>query len=104
MKKLLTAVAMLVAFALGGPAVAGHQGMQCGSYPDMASQLIERFGETPLPITFISSQEVFQFYANKETGSWTVLRIRGEIACMMASGNGLGEVIEITPVVPGDPA
>ncbi len=102
MKKLLTAVAMLV--ALGGPAVANHQGLQCGSYPDMVSQLIERFGETPLPITFIGAQGVLQFYANKETGSWTVLRITGEIACMMASGNGLGEVIEITPVVPGDPA
>ncbi len=102
--KLLTTVAMLVAFAIGGPAVASHQGgLQCGSYPDMVSQLIERFGESPLPITFIGAQGVLQFYANKETGSWTVLRIRGEAACLMASGNGLGEVIEITPVAPGAP-
>ncbi len=101
MKQLLTAVTMLVALAFGGPAVANHQGIQCGPYPDMVSQLIERFGETPLPITFIGTQGVLQFYANKETGSWTVLRVTGETACMMASGESLGEVIEITP---GDPA
>ena len=101
MNKLLLTAAVLGAFAIGGPADAGHpspQGMQCGRYADLVSQIEGRYGEAALPITFISQRGVYQFYANMETESWTVLRVTGQVACIVAAGDGLGEIIPV-----GDP-
>ncbi len=96
MKKLLTAVAMLV--ALGGPAVA--QGT-CGIYASMIVQLDMKYGETRWGAGMSGPQVVFELWASVESPyTWTLLKVypSGQ-ACIMAVGDNWQVD---PPVVPGE--
>ncbi len=94
-KSLALAAAIGMAAFIAAPAAANHQGIQCGPSSDMVSQLLNQFGESPLPFSFEETNRVLYFFANTETETWTVLRVTGNVACMVASGKGLGGAIEI---------
>ncbi len=91
-------LAMLVAFALGGPAVAQQA---CGTHASMIAQLDLRYGETRHGIGLSGPQSAFEVWVSDETGTWTILKVypSGQ-ACLMASGEGWKTD---PPVVPGDP-
>ncbi len=96
--KLLLTVAMLVALAFGGGAVAQQT---CGTHASMIAQLNLKYGETRHGIGLSGLLSAFEVWVSDETGTWTILKVfpSGQ-ACMMASGEGWQTD---PPVVPGDP-
>ena len=95
MNKLLSlAAAMLVAFAVGGPAVAQSN---CGTHATITMNLDMQYGESRHGIGLSGPGSAFEIWANDETGSWTILKVypSGQ-ACWMASGEGW----EVDPPVP----
>ncbi len=97
MKQLLTAVAMLVALAFGGSAVAQST---CGPHASMINQLDMKYSEVRLGIGS-GRTTLFEMWANTETGSWTILEVFSSgMACVRAAGkNWQTDAL----VVPGSP-
>ncbi len=93
-------IAMLVAFAFGGPAVA--QGT-CGTHANMMAQLDMKYGETRRGAGLSGPQSIFEMWASSEgERTWTILQVYPSgMACVRASGN---DWETDPPVVPGDPA
>ena len=93
--KILTALA--VCFAM--PAFAEEK---CGQYPEMAAELVNKYGEALRFVGLDSNGLVTVLFLNAETSSWTALIVdpTGK-ACMVSAGVN-GELLPIPPE--GNPA
>ena len=91
-------LAILVAFAFGGSAVA-QQG--CGTYAGMTAQLDMKYGEVRLGAGR-SPTKIYELWASPDTGTWTILEVFADgTACMRVAGEGW--TVD-PPVPPGAPA
>jgi hypothetical protein len=79
-------------------APAGAQSPRCLPLAEATAQLSVRFGETII-FTMVTSNNVdLQFWANLDTGSWTVTAIpQPGVMCLVSSGTNLR-----TTTSPGD--
>lgn len=56
------------------------------------TRLAEKYGETRRSV-MLATQGVFEIWANRDTGTWTVLlHLASGMTCMMASGRNYEEV------------
>lgn len=82
-KKLLLAVAVLI---LIGIATQGKAQQNCGPIENVFAKLSQKFGEQPIS-QGQTPQALFQFWANPETRSWTIVAVLPDgSACLMAAG------------------
>ena len=93
--KILTALAVCLAM----PAFAEEN---CGQYPEMAAELVNKYGEALRFVGLDSNGLVTVLFLNAETSSWTALIVdpTGK-ACMVSAGVN-GELLPIPPE--GNPA
>lgn len=60
---------------------------QCAGYADVAAGLSSQFGEEIIAQGGMDGGAKMETWANKSTGSWTVIVIRDDVACLAASGS-----------------
>jgi hypothetical protein len=81
--------ALCILLTVGTMSPAMAQGPQCGPKLEVATQLVERFGEVPIA-TGITFNNSMKFFGNPKTGSWSLIFIRPDgIACVLAAGQDL---------------
>lgn len=98
MRRLLTAAGFIFAAA---PAFA--QGQYCGARNAIVDELATSYGETKVS-GGISAGTLIEVFANRETGSWTILRTHPNgVACGVAAGEDWRPEPDID-VPDGDPA
>jgi hypothetical protein len=94
--KIITALAVCLAM----PAFAEDN--KCGAYPEMAAELVNKYGEAMRFVGLDSNGLVTVLFFNPETSSWTALIVEPSgRACMVAAGMN-GELLPAPPE--GDPA
>ena len=70
----------------GAPAAAQ---LGCGSRVMIVHKLIDQYGEVRVGFGMFGSRQIFEVWASKEKGTWTILRTTPNgISCLMASGIG----------------
>lgn len=80
MKRLFTALALCVA----SPALAEPQ---CGPTGAVLQWLSESHGEHMHARGFVQSGEMFGVFGNTESGTWTIVIVRGDgTTCLIAAG------------------
>lgn len=92
----LITLAALAIFAL--PATASAQ-PQCAQRDQVVARLAQKYGEVRQSIGLAPNNGVFEVYASKDTGSWTIL-VTGTngMSCMVASGQAFETLAgETTP-------
>ena len=86
--------AALVLALLASPAAANPN---CAPYDALARELGNKWGEAPIERGLSSSGEMVEWWANDETGTWTVLVYSASgVACIIAAG----ELYEAVAAVP----
>lgn len=94
--KILTLAGAALGIALF---TSGVSAQSCALYKDMKAALSgDKFTEAPLFSGMTKDRTaVFELWHNKETGTWSILRVTGKIACLMVVGEG---GITINPPAP----
>ena len=93
--KTLTALAVCLAM----PAFAEEK---CGAYPEMAAELVNKYGEAMRFVGLDSNGLVTVLFLNAETSSWTALIVDPTGKAYMVSAGVNGEFVPIPPE--GNPA
>ena len=98
--RLLTASAFVI-IGLTTPAAAE---LQCAKRDQAVEQLTQKFGEARQSIGLVPNSGVFEVYASKDTGSWTILVTNvHEMSCVVASGQAF-ETLAAIAAPAGDDA
>lgn len=85
MKTLIAALVLLAS-----PVAA--QTAQCGPYDLVVAGLAERYGENRRVAGMMGPEQLFEVYANDETGTWTAITVGQDgQACLRASGNNFSD-------------
>lgn len=74
---------ILAAILSATPALA--QTPQCGPKADVLKMIAEKYGESPIFDGATRSSQVI-VTVNSDTGTWSVLSLNAELACLRASG------------------
>ena len=83
MKPIVAAAAFAALLAF--PVMAQQQ--PCAPLEAVLNQLVQQYGEE-LAVMAQRDDGIFvQMWTNPDTGSWTLFRTNGEIACMLDAGN-----------------
>ncbi len=95
MIKVARIVPLLVAGALGAPALAASPNpdiapaglIACAPYKEQAGVLAAEFGEHPVFTGQLDNGAVLRIFANTKSGSWTMLVVRTDgLSCVQGSG------------------
>ncbi|MEM7545462.1 MAG: hypothetical protein AAF367_08005 [Pseudomonadota bacterium] len=75
------------ALMIGAAPVANAQGAMCGKRDDVIAQLQTVHGESRTSVGLQRNAQVMETYANRETGSWTIIvSLPSGMACLVAAG------------------
>ena len=75
----------------------------CADRSQVVQRLADEYGETRQAIALTFSRQVIEFFASRDTGSWTLtITFPSGETCLL----GAGDLFELTPtaLTPGDPA
>lgn len=79
-------VGILVIVILGiASSMAKAQAQQCGPREDVLKLIAEKYGESPIFDGLTQTSNIL-VTVNSGTGTWSVLTLQGELACLRASG------------------
>lgn len=81
MKRIAAAAALAATFAF--PA---HAAPNCASTEDVVEILTLRFAEEPVARGLDQNGNILLWWANVDTGSWTLTVTRGDQTCVVADG------------------
>jgi hypothetical protein len=79
--------AAILATILATPAM----GQQCAPPGDVDAELARNYGEILQAHGNADSGDVMAIYANLQTQTWTLIVISGDMACLVASGDGYSQ-------------
>ncbi len=61
---------------------------RCGSYQQVVAYLAENWGEIPIATSLDQTAQAFVFFANLQTGTWTIVVTNlNDVSCMVIDGN-----------------
>ena len=90
----------ILATMLATPAAA--QQAQCGDHAAIVAVLAEKYGETLQVVGIESAGAFIQFFANTETGTWTIIALSpASPACLVADGRAWDAIRQEAPGIDG---
>lgn len=97
---LAACMAVLLGVSVATAQVIGGYGYGCGARQSMADTLINTYGENQIGVGIGKDQLLYEFWANEETGTWTILKTyTNGRACVAVVGD---DFVPIGPSVPGE--
>lgn len=82
---------ILVAWtAIACTAVTAWGQTQCGPYAAVVEGLAQNYGESRQAWGLSGDGQIMTIFANIDTGTWTLVAVRGMEACLVASGGNYG--------------
>jgi hypothetical protein len=99
----LLLVAGLIFLAVFGSTAAFAQTQQCATYAQVRTHLATRYREDVIWVGLTPRDIQLALYVAEDGGTWTVVTVVGERACMIASGTGWSDGEGIPPVTPTPP-
>jgi hypothetical protein len=92
----------LVFTAVWGTA-AQAQGTQCAPHAQVRTYLADQYHEDVIWVGLAPRNTQLALYVADDGGTWTMIAVTGEQACMIASGTGWSDGEGIPPLTPTPP-
>lgn len=75
---------------------------RCGPAEALTKILTEKYGETVRVVGLNTSGAVLEFWGGDDNGTWSVFSRKGDVACLVATGQSWSGLLNPEPVLKGE--
>lgn len=86
--KFLLALAVLITFSANTESQTATKNLTCGLVNDVISEL-NNYGEVPIIMGKTNTGSIVISTFNNKTATWTVIEVKDQLACVLATGEGV---------------
>jgi hypothetical protein len=94
MKKLLLSATMAACTSVVAQVQPIQATVMCDQDGTILKQLQEKYNEVPAVAGIINGGATMSVFVNKQTGTWTVIGIKGDLTCMYLDGDNFKEILK----------